>query len=177
MTTQDRLNLDQDPFEDRTDSSGGDDGFVDADLDMGGVELGADGAIEVDFESAKGFELVPGGYYVAKCTAITPGKSSSGYPKWDWRWQIIEGEHAKRIIFDTLAFHPNSMGRTKTVLRNLGVNTAGKRKLSPSEVLNTVARIRVDIQNSTQIDPDTQEPYPPRNRIKSFKKIAQSELE
>ena len=134
--------------------------------------MDADGAIEVDFSQAVEFEPLPAGSYAVQCAGCKASTSKKGFPKWDWNWKVVEGEFEKRQIFDSISFHPNALGRTKAVLKGLGIDTQGRQKLSPSQVVNMYAIARVVIEPSTMVDPDTGELYPPRNRIKSLKRTS-----
>lgn len=132
------------------------------------LDFGSDGAIEIDFSQVQGLEPIPAGKYTAQCVSCKSTKSKQGHPKFDWAWKVMDGEFAKRQVIDSLSFHPNALGRTKTILKNLGLNVDGKLRVAPGDIINKVATIRIDIETSTQKDPDTGEVYPPRNRIKSL---------
>lgn len=147
----------------------------DAALDTIGVP-DADGVVEVDFSQAQSLEPLPDGGYMVQCTACKGGVSKAGFPKWDWQWKVIDGQYSNRIIFDSISFHPKALGRTKTILKQLGFNVEGRQRVNPASAVNLTAMARVGVQVSTQTDPETGELYPPRNRIKSFKRIANPEL-
>jgi len=140
---------------------------LDGALDTG--TTGTDGAVEIDFSTVTGLEPLPAGKYNMQCVSAKMSKSKQGQPLLQWSWRVMDGEFAKRQVIDSLSFHPNALGRTKTMLKNLGVDVAGRVRITPELFLNKVATLRVDIETSTQVDPDTGENYPPRNRIKAMK--------
>lgn len=123
----------------------------------------------IDFSKEKGLEPVPEGQYSLQITKAVYGESKKGHPKIDVQWKIQEGEFANRVIFDTLSFHPNATWRAKTHLKNLGLDVSGEVELEdlPEMLLGSSAVVEVGIQeeDTSQINSETQEPYPARNRI------------
>lgn len=123
----------------------------------------------IDFSNVKGLEPVEEGTYSLRIEKATSGTSASGQPKIDLQWTIEEGELAGRKIFDTLSFHPDALWRTKLVLEALGFDVDGEIDSDelPEQLLGQSAVCEVEIQESdpSQINPKTNEPYSPRNRI------------
>lgn len=120
----------------------------------------------IDFSDVKGLEPIPAGVYLATVKKATPGTSNSGNEKIDLQWQVEEGDHAERIIFDTLVWHPKALFRIKQVLIAFGYDENFSGEVEAEELEGQTALLAIDIEQSTQVDPATGEPYPPRNRVK-----------
>ncbi len=124
-----------------------------------------EGGLSVDFSQIADLGPIPGGVYDASVVSAKPGVAQSGYPKIDLAWKVEEGEFEGRQIFDTLAFHPNALPMTKRKLLNLGFPEDFSGEIDPEDLLGASATLTVTIQKSENIDPETSEPYPDRNRV------------
>lgn len=122
-------------------------------------------SLSIDFTEIADMGPIPGGRYEASIVSAKPGLSGSGYPKIDVAWKIEDGEFESRQIFDTIAFHPNALPMTKRKLGNMGFPDDFSGVVDPEDLLGVSAVIVVTIEQSTQINPDTGEPYDPRNRV------------
>ena len=72
-----------------------------------------------------------------------------------------------RRVFDTISFHENALPYTKEKLKGLGLGDFSGTVQDLAELLlGHDVVIAVGIQESDQIDPNTNEPYPPRNSVK-----------
>lgn len=129
------------------------------------IDMTAEGDFVVDFSEIADLGPIPAGQYVASVVTAKPGSSQSGHPKIDLAWRIEEGEYENRQIFDTLAFHPNALAITKRKLLNMGFPEDFSGELTPDDLVGITATLTVTIEQSTQINPATNEPYDPRNRI------------
>jgi hypothetical protein len=120
----------------------------------------------IDFSEVQGLEPVEAGTYEATIVFAEEGMSQSGNPKIDIRWMIEEGQpNEGRQVFDTLSFHQDALWRTKLALQALGFPEDFSGDVETEDLLNASAAITVSIEDSEQIDPTTNEPYPPRNRV------------
>jgi len=124
-----------------------------------------EGGYAMDFSQVADLGPIPGGVYDASIVKATPGMSLSGHPKIDLAWKVEEGEFEGRQIFDTLAFHPNALPMTKRKLLNLGFPEDFSGEIDPEDLIGVTATLTVSIEKSTEINPDTSEPYDPRNRV------------
>lgn len=124
------------------------------------------GGFSIDFSDIEDFEPVPAGVYDAEIIQSKPGKSKAGYPKITLQWRILEGEMENRRIFQDLTFHPKALFATKAVLVGLGFDKEFKGEVDPEELIGLNATINVAVEESEQINPSTNEPYPPRNVVK-----------
>lgn len=122
----------------------------------------------IDFSEVQGLDPIEAGTYLASIVHAEEGMSKSNQPKIDVRWKVDESEDkavAGRQIFDALSFHPDALWRTKMTLQALGFPKDFSGDIEVEDLLNRDATIVVTIEDSTQDDPATGEPYPPRNRI------------
>jgi len=121
----------------------------------------------IDFSDVKGPEPIPDGEYLLTITKAEFGESNSGAPKIDVTYEVTDGEYQGRKVFDTISFHKNALMFTKVTLQQLGADVTGKvdPEALAEEMLGLSLSAFVKIQESDQVDPRTQEPYPARNRI------------
>jgi hypothetical protein len=119
----------------------------------------------VDFSEVADLGPVPQGRYEASIVTAKAGVSQSGYPKIDVGWKIESEEFEGRQIFDTIAFHPNALPMTKRKLVQMGFPSDFSGDFTPEDLLGVTATLVVSIQQSTQINDETGEPYDPRNKI------------
>lgn len=121
----------------------------------------------IDFSDIPTMEPIPAGNYHAEIVFAEVGLSKKQNLKIDLRWKIVGGAFDGRNVFDSLSFHPNALFRVKAVLSALGWKKNFKGTIEAEDLIGREADIRVSIDVSTDIDEDTGEPYPPRNRVKA----------
>ncbi len=131
---------------------------------MANIDM-TEGGFSVDFSEIADLGPIPGGIYEASIVSAKPGQSQSGYPKIDTAWKVEEGDFEGRQVFDTLAFHPNALPMTKRKLLNLGFPEDFTGEIDPEDLIGVTATLTVTKEQSTQINPETGEPYPVRNRV------------
>lgn len=128
----------------------------------------------IDFSEVKGIEPVPAGQYLATIVHAENKTSNAGNEMINLRWKIeadSKEEGDGRIIFDAMVFTENALFRVKRTMQAIGFGKKFKGEVHPEDLLGKSALLTVDIQPSDQIDPETDEPYPPRNRVKNIKPI------
>lgn len=127
----------------------------------------------IDFSEVKDLEPIPQGSYLAEIVHAAEGLSkSSGEPKIDLRWKILEGDYADRQVFDTLAFHPKALFRVKATLKALGFSDNFSGEVSGSDLIGLQATIVVSIDEGGT-SPEG-EAYPVRNRVVKVKPASAS---
>ena len=126
----------------------------------------------IDFSQVEDLKPLPAGTYLATITEAKVGTSKAQNPKIDLRWKIDEGEFEGRNIFDVLTFSANAMFRVKAVLTGLNFPPDFNGEVLPDELIGKTAYIIVDIDEQTQMNDETGEPYPPRNRVKKVKSVS-----
>lgn len=126
----------------------------------------------VDFSAIKELEPIADGKYDAAIAAATFGFSKSGQPKVDVQWKILdEGEFFDRVIYDTMSFHPKALWRTKATLIAIGLPEDFSGELTREDLLGARATITVGMEQSSGLNPETNEPYPARPRVKNVQKL------
>lgn len=126
---------------------------------------------DIDFSDIPDQAPLPAGMYAAEVVAATPGQSKSGNPKVDLQWRIMSGEFENRRVFSHLSLHPNALGVTKAMLLALGFPKDFAGVLDTEDLIGRSASIVVAVEASTQINPETNEPYPPRAVVKRVKPL------
>jgi len=134
------------------------------------------GDFVIDFSEVPD-DLIPDGKYNAEIVAAKGGTSKKGLPKIDMRYKIISGEFANRQILETMSLAPARMAQVKKALMVLGLSDGKTARFRPEDMVGKICQIVVGKETSTMIDPDTGDPYPPRNRIKSVRKAATESVE
>jgi hypothetical protein len=128
----------------------------------------------IKFDDVQGLEPIPAGIYLATITKATEGVSKAGNEKIDCQWTVEAEDDPKlngRILFDTLVFTEKALFRVKQVMEASGAfEDDFDGEVEAADFLGITAMLVVDIEESTQVDDATGEPYPPRNRVKRVKK-------
>ena len=145
--------------------------------DYAEVEAGEAGGV-IDFGGVSDSNVFPVGEYVMTVAAAVPGVSKKGQPKMDVRFKIEEvpadGDSSLvgRTHFETFSFSPNALGITKQRLVALGMSPSFRGGLPEiaETILHATAVVVLGVETSTEIDATTNEPYPPKNRIKRIKR-------
>lgn len=107
---------------------------------------------EIDFdkvEDVQDYTPVPQGKY--RCKLIDVEKSSTQFndEMWNLRFQILDGEHAGRMIFDRISFSEAGMKRVKFVASRLGFKAEGRQSLEPEMILGRSCVLNVLIEEYT----------------------------
>lgn len=128
----------------------------------------------IDMESIV-TELIPAGTKVfAVIQTAERSTSSAGNPMMKLRWKIEDpnaGNFDGKSVFDTLVWSPNTMEIVKRALIAFGFDQRLKTRVTPDALQGRGCMITIGIQyDETKIDPNTNEPYEPRNVVKSYKR-------
>lgn len=127
----------------------------------------------IDLTEVKGLTPMDPGTYVATIVSAKEGiAASSGFPKMDLRWKIEGGKYDGRQIFDVMSFKPEALWRVKSTLMALGFPKDFSGELTPEDLIGKTATVVVTISQESEVDPETGDPYPPRNRISKVKSVA-----
>jgi hypothetical protein len=139
---------------------------------------GASDAFVIDFATVpKGDEPIPAGTYNATIVHAEPTTSkSSGNPMIALRWRIDDdGEYYHRTLFDQLVFTQSALWRVRQLLEALGYAEDFKGEIKPESLLGESATLQVTIQAGKGVNPETQEPYSPRNSVKKYLPVGTSQ--
>ena len=126
----------------------------------------------IDFSEIPTTEPVPEQWYPAEIVTVKAGVSkSSGSPKLDVQWKITGDEYNNRRVFQTLSLKPEALWALRAFMEGLGLvpkNFDGALDINAEEWIGMEGWIKVGIQKSEQINPETNEPYEPRNNVKKI---------
>jgi hypothetical protein len=91
----------------------------------------------IDFskvDDVQDFSPIPDGKYPCRLTDIEEASTNAGDEMWKMRFQVAEGPHAGRMIFDNLVFSDAAMKRAKLVCSRLGLDVSGELDLTPEKL-------------------------------------------
>ena len=126
----------------------------------------------IDFSEVKDPEPIPDGNYLASIVEAKEGTSKNNNPKIDLHWRVESGPFEGRYVFDTLTFTEKAAGRVKAVLKALDFPADFKGDVPLDDLIGKSAMITVGTEVSTEIDPNTGEPYAPRNKVKRVRPVS-----
>jgi hypothetical protein len=119
----------------------------------------------IDFTDVPELEPLAEGEYNVEVVFAAEGESQSGNPKIDLRYKVIDGPLADRQIMDTMSFHPKALWRTKRSLQAMGFGKEFSGEVVAEDLVGRMLTIKVGIETSSEVNPETGEPYEPRNRV------------
>lgn len=132
----------------------------------GGTDLPATGFVINFADVPDANEPVPAGTYNCTIVAAEPKTSKANNPMIAIRWRIDdEGPAHKRNIFDNLVFTPAALWKVRQVLEAIGFANNFAGAVNPESLIGEQATLKITIQAGNGINPETGEPYPPRNNI------------
>lgn len=127
---------------------------------------------KIDFSQVKGLEPVPEGWYDLTITQAEEKLSQGGNEVINLTCKIDGGEYDGRVIFDMLVFSEKTLWRVKRALQAINPKAFGEKfkgEIDTEDLVGQTFKAFVLVEVSTQVDPETGEPYPDRNRIKLMK--------
>ncbi len=90
---------------------------------------------KVDFskvEDVQDFSPLPEGKYLCKVSDIEETTTQYDDEMWKLKFEVIQGEHTGRFIFDNMVFSEAAMKRVKLICSRLGLDVSGELDLTPS---------------------------------------------
>lgn len=131
--------------------------------------------LDIDLTQIKGAELLPDGEYVFEVEQAKTGRSKNGNPKITLQLKVVEGSFQDQKHFEDLTLISGYAGELAlTALEALGIprDFKGNLREALSGVIGTRIIANVGTQASKAINPETKQPYPPRNRLSKVKAAA-----
>lgn len=124
----------------------------------------------IDFSQVEGLKPIEPQRIAFEIETATAAVSKSGHAKVDCKLRITEPEGITgRVVWDTFSFHPNALPFTKEKLVALGLGDfRGDAEDLAEALLGESGVAAVGIQESEQVNPDTGEPYEPRNNVRKY---------
>jgi hypothetical protein len=80
---------------------------------------------------------------------------------WKLAFEVVEGDHMGRLIFDNLVFKTAGFQRVKSLCRVLGLDVSGQLDLRPDSIRGGSCYVTVDIEEYEDRHGDTQK----RNKV------------
>jgi hypothetical protein len=90
---------------------------------------------KIDFskiDDVQDFSPLPDGKYLCRLTEIEEASTQYGDEMWKLRFEVIQGEHIGRFIFDNMVFSEAALKRVKLICSRLGLDVSGEIDLTPS---------------------------------------------
>lgn len=104
---------------------------------------------KVDFsqiDDVQDFSPLPAGKYPCRLVEIEEARTQYDDEMWKLRFQVADGEHAGRFIFDNLVFSEAAMKRAKLICGRLGLDVSGKLDLTPDMLKGRSCLLTVEIE-------------------------------
>ena len=105
---------------------------------------------KVDFthvEDVQDFSPIPAGKYLCKLVEIEEATTQYGDEMWKMRFQVIQGKHTGRYVFDNLVFSEAALKRVKLICSRLGLNVSGELDLTPSMLKDRMCFLTVQTES------------------------------
>lgn len=90
---------------------------------------------KVDFskvDDVQDFSPLPDGKYLCQASEIEEATTQYDDEMWKLKFEVVEGEHKGRFIFDNLVFSEAALKRAKLICSRLGLDVSGEVELTPS---------------------------------------------
>jgi len=92
---------------------------------------------KIDFsriDDVQDFSPIPDGKYPCKLVEIEEASTGAGDEMWKLRFQVTDGPHAGRKVFDNIVFSEAAMKRAKLICSRLGLDVSGELELTPDKL-------------------------------------------
>lgn len=92
---------------------------------------------KVDFstiDDVQDFTPLPAGKYLCKLIGVEEARTQYDDEMWKLRFQVIDGEHSGRFVFDNLVFSEAALKRVKLICSRLGLDVTGETNLTPDMI-------------------------------------------
>lgn len=104
---------------------------------------------KVDFshiDDVQDFTPLPAGKYLCKLVEVEEANTQYGDEMWKLRFQVIEGKHTGRYVFDNMVFSEAAIKRVKLICGRLGLNVSGELDLTPDLIKNRSCYLTVQTE-------------------------------
>ena len=99
-----------------------------------------------EIEDVQDFTPIPSGRYLCKLVEVEESKTQYDDEMWNVRFEVIEGEHKGRAVFDRMIFSQAAIKRVKLICSRLGLDVSGPMNLTPEMVKGKTCYIAVQIE-------------------------------
>jgi hypothetical protein len=104
---------------------------------------------KIDFSKVgdvQDFTPLPAGQYLARLVGVEEASTQHGDEMWKLRFEVVDGPHAGRLIFDNLVFSDAAMKRVKLICSRLGLDVSKELSLTPETIKGRTARLTVEVE-------------------------------
>jgi Protein of unknown function (DUF669) len=104
---------------------------------------------KVDFstiDDVQDFTPIPAGKYLCKLIGIEEARTQYDDEMWKLRFQVIDGDHTGRFIFDNLVFSEAALKRAKLICARLGLDVSGETDLTPAMIKDRTCWLTVQTE-------------------------------
>jgi len=104
---------------------------------------------KVDFghiDDLQDFTPLPAGKYLCKLIGIEEARTQYDDEMWKLKFQVSDGQHAGRFIFDNLVFSEAALKRAKLICSRLGLDVSGEMDLTPEMLKNRTCHLTVQTE-------------------------------
>lgn len=92
------------------------------------------------------YSVLPVGTYNCRVSNVEESATNNGDIMWNFTFEVVDGEHIGRRIFDRLVFSAKAMSRVKLICKRFGLNVDGEIDLVPSMFLDKYIRLDLEIE-------------------------------
>jgi len=104
---------------------------------------------KVDFskvDDVGDFSPLPDGKYLCQLANVEEASTQYGDEMWKLRFEVVQGDHAGRYIFDNMVFSDAAMKRVKLICSRLGIDVSGELELAPGLIEGRTCWLTVETQ-------------------------------
>jgi hypothetical protein len=99
-----------------------------------------------EIEDVQDFSPIPGGRYLCRLVEVEESKTQYDDEMWNVRFEVIEGEHKGRAVFDRMIFSQAAIKRVKLICSRLGLDVSGPMNLTPEMVKGKTCHLTVQVE-------------------------------
>jgi hypothetical protein len=82
-------------------------------------------------EDVQNFVPLPDGQYLCRLSQVEESSTQNGDDMWKLRFEVVNGQHEGRFIFDNMVFSEAAIKRVKLICACLGIDINGEVDLTP----------------------------------------------
>ena len=104
---------------------------------------------KIDFskiDDVQDFQPLPDSDYLCRLSEIEEASTTQGDEMWKLRFEVIEGEHKGRYLFDNLVFSEAAMKRAKLICSRLGLDVSGELDLTPGMIEGRTCYVTTEVE-------------------------------
>jgi len=129
------------------------------------------GDFEIELDVASIAEPVDfkGGWHEATVKSVRPSKSQKGNTVLNVQWSVADTDedYAGRSVWDAIVFTDDAAWKVKQLFTAIGQSDF-KGKLRANDLIGERAMLKVAMEASTGINPQTGQPWEPRPRVQRY---------